>query len=69
MTKLPVAQIDASQNRTISILIGAVSALGGIALFMGYLHDRKHSKLREEILLLDKEIKQIELERKKNGKS
>jgi hypothetical protein len=45
-----------------------VSALGGVALFMGYLHTKKHSKLQEEVLAIDKEIKRLELEEKRNGK-
>ena len=66
--KAQIPQIDSAQNRTINILIAAVSALGGIALFLGYLHQRRHSKLQEEVMMLDKQIKEIELERKKNGK-
>lgn len=68
MNKAQIPQIDSVQNRTINLLIAAVSALGGIALFMGYLHQRKHSKLQQEVLELDKQIKEIELARKKNGK-
>ena len=68
MNKTEIPQIDSAQNRTINILIAAVSALGGIALFLGYLHQRRHSKLQEEVMTLDKQIKEIELERKKNGK-
>lgn len=68
MNKIQLPQIDSVQNRTINILIAAISALGGIALFMGYLHTRKHSKLQQEVLELDRQIKEIELARKKNGK-
>lgn len=63
--KAQIPQIDSAQNRTITILIAAVSALGGIALFLGYLHQRRHSKLQEEVMMLDKQIKEIELEKKK----
>jgi hypothetical protein len=60
--------IDRLQTRNINLLIGLVSALGGVALFMGYLHTKKHSKLQEEVLAIDKEIKRLELEEKRNGK-
>lgn len=60
--------IDRLQTKNINLLIGLVSALGGVALFMGYLHTKKHSKLQEEVLAIDKEIKRLELEEKRNGK-
>ena len=59
---------DNLQTKNINLLIGMVSALGGVALFMGYLHTKKHAKLQEEVLNLDKEIKRLELEEKRNGK-
>jgi hypothetical protein len=59
---------DKLQTKNINLLIGMVSALGGVALFMGYLHTKKHSKLQEEVLAIDKEIKRLELEEKRNGK-
>jgi hypothetical protein len=59
---------DNLQTKNINLLIGMVSALGGVALFMGYLHTKKHSKLQEEVLAIDKEIKRLELEEKRNGK-
>lgn len=58
--------IDRIQNRNINLLIAAVGALGSIALFMGYIHTKKHSKLQEEVLSIDKEIKKLELEKKRN---
>jgi hypothetical protein len=58
--------IDKIQTKNINLLIAAFGALGGIALFMGYLHTKKHSKLQEEVLALDKEIKRLELEKKRN---
>jgi hypothetical protein len=57
--------LDDRQQKSINLLIAAISALGGIALFMGYIHTKRHSKLQDEILLLDKEIKTLELANKK----
>jgi hypothetical protein len=57
---------DKIQTKNINLLIAAFSALGGLALFMGYMHTKKHAKLQEEVLFLDKEIKKLELEKKKN---
>ena len=54
------------QTKNINLLIATFSALGGLALFLGYMHNKKHAKLQQEVLNLDKEIKKLELEKKKN---
>jgi len=59
---------DNLQTKNINLLIATFSALGGLALFLGYMHNKKHAKLQEEVLNLDKEIKRLELEEKRNGK-
>jgi hypothetical protein len=51
----------------INIIIGGLAALGGITAFIGYMHSRKHNKIKEEIALLDKAIKELELHDKMNG--
>lgn len=59
--------INDKQNRYITLVIGAVAALGGVVALLGYLHSRKHTKIKEEIALLDRTIKQLELNEKLNG--
>jgi hypothetical protein len=48
-------------------VIGALAALGGLVALLGYLNSRKHNKIKEEIALLDRTIKQLELNEKLNG--
>jgi hypothetical protein len=36
---------------------------------LGYLNSRKHTKIKEEIALLDRTIKELELHDKLNGKN
>jgi hypothetical protein len=59
---------DKGQDRIINILIASVSALGGIALMLGYFNQKRHLKLSSEILLIDKQIKELELKKLKNNK-
>jgi hypothetical protein len=61
-------KINDKQNRYITLIIGGVAALGGVVALLGYLHSRKHTKIKEEIALLDRTIKQLELNEKLNGK-
>jgi hypothetical protein len=59
--------INDRQNRNITLVIGGLAALGGLVAFLGYLNSRKHNKIKEEIALLDRTIKQLELTEKLNG--
>jgi heme O synthase-like polyprenyltransferase len=59
--------INDKQSRMINIVIGSLAALGGITAFIGYMNSRKHTKIKEEIALLDKAIKELDLKEKKNG--
>jgi hypothetical protein len=59
--------INDKQNKYITLIIGGLTALGGITAFIGYMHSRKHSKIKEEVALLDKAIKELELRDKMNG--
>ena len=59
--------INDKQNRYITLVIGGLAALGGITAFIGYMNSRKHTKIKEEIALLDKTIKELELRDKMNG--
>lgn len=59
--------INDKQNRHITLIIGAIAALGGITAFLGYMNSRKHNKIKEEIAELDKTIKELELHDRING--
>jgi heme O synthase-like polyprenyltransferase len=59
--------INDKQSKMINIIIGGLAALGGITAFIGYMNSRKHTKIKEEIALLDKAIKELELTEKMNG--
>jgi hypothetical protein len=59
---------DKGQDRVINILIASISALGGVALMLGYLNQKRHLKLANEIQVLDKQIKELELKKLQNNK-
>lgn len=59
---------DKGQDRVINILIASISALGGVALMLGYLNQKRHLKLANEIQILDKQIKELELKKLQNNK-
>ena len=59
--------INDKQSKMINLVIGGLAALGGITAFIGYMHSRKHNKIKEEVALLDKAIKELELRDKMNG--
>ena len=59
---------DKGQDRVINILIASISALGGVALMLGYLNQKRHLKLTNEIQILDKQIKELELKKLQNNK-
>ena len=61
-------EIDSIQSKQIKFILTALFALGGLSAFLVYLDNKKHSKLKTEVMNLEKEIKQLELERMKNGK-
>jgi|LakMenEpi13Oct10_1017325.scaffolds.fasta_scaffold66876_1 hypothetical protein len=60
--------IDIAQSKQIKFILTALFALGGLSAFLVYLDNKKHSKLKTEVMHLEKEIKQLELEQMKNGK-
>jgi uncharacterized membrane protein YciS (DUF1049 family) len=61
--------IDIVQSKQIKFILAALFALGGLSAFLVYLDNKKHSKLRSEVMDLEKQIKELELQKLKNGKS
>jgi hypothetical protein len=59
-------QVDIRQARAINILIAVITGLTALVGFLAYRENLKHSKLNDEVLKLDKEIKILELARAKN---
>jgi hypothetical protein len=47
-------------------MIAVITALTGVVGFLAYKENLKHSKLNDEVLKLDKEIKTLELAKAKN---
>jgi hypothetical protein len=61
--------IDLLQESKIKWLVGGLAALGGIVAVLVYLDQKKHNDVEKEIFELDKEIKLLQLQKLKNGKS
>jgi uncharacterized protein YjfI (DUF2170 family) len=61
--------IDGKQEKRLNFLFGLIAALSGIAAIMIYVDNRRHSKVQEEILDLDKELKLLQIREIKNGNS
>jgi hypothetical protein len=58
--------IDIKQGRSINYIIAFVTILTGFVGVLAYLETKKHNKINDEVLSLDKQIKTLELEIKKN---
>lgn len=56
--------IDKHQNTNILVVIGAVTILTGFVGILAYLENKKHIKMKDEVLNLEKEIKTLELAHK-----
>lgn len=52
----------------LEIMIAIFIGLGGLAAFLVYLEDLKHKKIKDDILVLDKNIKEFTLRNLKNAK-
>lgn len=61
--------LDFLQEKKITWLVAGFAALSGIVGLLVYLDQKKHNNVQQDILALDKEIKQLQLERLKNGKA
>jgi hypothetical protein len=59
--------VDQIQDRKIMYLIGGMAALGGLTAFLIYIDRKRNNKVRQEILQLDKNIKELQLQKLKKG--
>lgn len=59
--------IDIIQDKQIKNVIAIVIALGSLTVFLAYIEERKHSKIKRELLELDRSIKELQLTKLQNG--
>ena len=60
--------VNSRQEKRLNLIFGLIAALSGLAAILIYIDNRRHSKVQEEIFALDKELKQLQLSKIKNGK-
>ena len=63
-----VQGVDILQDKKIKTVVAIVIALGSLTVFLAYLEERKHSKIKRELLELDRSIKELQLTKLQNGK-
>jgi uncharacterized protein YjfI (DUF2170 family) len=61
-------KVNSSQERKLNMVFGLIAALSGLAAILIFIDNRKHTTLQEEIFVLDKELKLMQLEKLKNDK-
>jgi len=59
--------IDLIQNKQIGLIVGIVTALSGITALLIYFEGKRHRRIAEEVTHLDKQIKELQLLKLKNG--
>jgi hypothetical protein len=57
---------DIKQQQTINIALVGIGVIGVIVSILVYLDNKKHAKIKEEVAILDKEIKLFDLALKKH---
>jgi cell division protein FtsL len=53
--------IDASQERKLRVLFGAVAFLGGVTAILIYFHQKKALRQQQELMDLEMKVKMLEL--------
>lgn len=59
--------IEIPAGKKIGLVISILAGLGGITAFLLYIERRSHRKIEEEVLVLDKNIKELQLQKLKQG--
>jgi hypothetical protein len=62
-------KVDLLQNNRINLAIALITGIGAITGVLIYIERKRQSVIQEEILKLDKSIKELQLNRLKNGKT
>lgn len=57
--------IDSRQNTKISLVVAFITILTGGVGLLAYLETKKHNRINNEVLRLDREIKTLELAQKR----
>jgi hypothetical protein len=63
-----MTKTDLIQNNKITLIVAIVTGLSALTGIMLYFDRKKHSKVQHEIDQLDKSIKELQLNKLKNGK-
>lgn len=58
--------VDSKQGKAINYIVAGITILTGVVGVLAYLETKKHAKINDEVLALDKQIKTLELALKKN---
>ena len=59
-------------HKQLGIIIGILSAIGGLTALLVYLENRQNKLIKDQLLLLDKELKLLQIQKTKkelNGAS
>ena len=56
---------DRKQQGAINIMVGVITLLTAVVGFIAWYENKKHAKINDEVLKLDKEIKTLELAMKR----
>ena len=56
---------DRKQQASINIMVGVITILATVVGLVAWMEQKRHNKLNDEVLKLDKEIKTLELAMKK----
>lgn len=60
--------IDFLQEKKIRMLFGMVAFIGGLTTVLIYIQSRRNKKEKDEILLLEKELRQLQIEKLRSEK-
>lgn len=58
--------IDQKQQHLINIALVGVGIIGMVVSVLVYLENKKHSKIKGDIIMLDKQIKELDLQLKQD---
>lgn len=60
--------IDFLQEKKIRMLFGMVAFIGGLTTVLIYIQSRRNKKEKDEILALEKELRQLQIEKLRSEK-
>jgi hypothetical protein len=63
-----MTKTDLIQNNKITVIVALITGLSALTGLLIYYDKKKYTKVQHEIDLLDKSIKELQLDKLKNGK-